>query len=307
MNSTQMLHLIGGIAAGLCTLPFLLGLARLFAVRVEDEESVLVTRFGKLEKTLHEPGWHWLPERVLPWVRTFPVSLRRDFRDFTNIHVNDARGTTVIVDLWLEFRVADPARALFGVEDWDKSLRALVTHAALSILGNREFEHILCDRSELGELVRQDIKAETERWGLEVERVLIRNVSLLPEVAQQVFDTLSAQLERAKAQVEEEGRQQVALLDAQTSAQVASLVAEAKGQYPAAVGRAFSALGQNPRVLKAYNELYALSQVRPHRTVAFHGFEPDEMRAIDAAMLAPANPQDVPALRNGVDERKVEA
>ncbi|WP_331111952.1 hypothetical protein [Archangium sp.] len=49
----------------------------------------------------------------------------------------------------------------FGVEDWDKSLRALVTHAALSILGDREFEHILRDRSEL---VRQDIKAETERW-----------------------------------------------------------------------------------------------------------------------------------------------
>lgn len=287
MSSTEILHLIGGITAGLCTLPFLSGLIRLFSVRVEDEEAILITRFGKLEKTLTRPGWHWVPYRVLPWVRTFPVSLRRDFRDFTNIHVNDARGTTVTVDLWLEFRVADPARALFGVGDWDKSLQALATHAALSILGNRDFEQILCDRSELGELVRQDIKAETKRWGLEVERVLIRNVSLLPEVAQQVFDTLAAQLERAKAEVEEEGRQRVALLEAQTSAQVASLVAEAKGQYPAAVGRAFAALGNNPRVLAAYNELYALSQVRPHRTVAFHGFERNELRALDAAMLVP--------------------
>ncbi|WNG48364.1 hypothetical protein F0U60_32735 [Archangium minus] len=190
--------------------------------------------------------------------------------------------------------------------DWDKSLQALATHAALSILGNRDFEQILCDRSELGELVRQDIKAETERWGLEVERVLIRNVSLLSEVAQQVFDTLAAQLERAKAE-EEEGRQRVALLEAQTSAQVASLVAEAKGQYPAAVGRAFAALGNNPRVLSAYNELYALSQVRPHRTVAFHGFERNELRAMDAAMLVPVG-QEAPAPRNSLDERgKAEA
>lgn len=53
--------------------------------------------------------------------------------------------------------------------------------------------------------------------------------------------------------------------------------------------RAFAALGQRPGVLKAYNELYALSQVRPHRTVAFHGFEPGELRAIDAAMLTSGN------------------
>jgi len=310
MNSSQLLHLICGIAAGLGTIPFLMGLARLFAVQVEDEEVVLVTRFGKLEKRLDRPGWHWLPARVLPWVRTFPVSLARDFRDFTNIHVNDARGTTVIVDLWLEFRVAHPARALFEVEDWDRSLRALVTHAALSILGNRSFEHILCDRSELGELVRQDIQAETERWGLEVERVLIRNVSLLSEVAQQVFGTLAAQLERATAEVEEEGRQRVALLDAQTSAQVATLVAEAKGQYPAAVGRAFSTLGKQPRVLHAYNELYALSQVRPHRTVAFQGFEPDEMRAVDAAMLVSPTQASVEASSpplTALEELKAEA
>ncbi|XXF76588.1 SPFH domain-containing protein [Myxococcaceae bacterium GXIMD 01537] len=307
MNSSELLNLLVGLALGIGALPFVFGVARLFAVQVEDEEAVLVTRFGKLETKLTRPGWHWLPARVLPWVRTFPVSLRRDFRDFTNIHVNDARGTTVIVDLWLEFRVSDPARALFSVEDWDRSLRALATHAALSILGNREFEQILCDRNELGELVRRDIKAETERWGLEVERVLIRNVSLLPEVAQQVFDTLSAQLERAKAEVEEEGRQRVALLEAQTSARVADLVGEAKGQYPAAVGRAFSSLGKNPRVLEAYNTLYALSQVRPHRTVAFHGFEgTNEVRAIDAAMLASPHAE-APALRNGVDERKAEA
>ena len=41
-------------------------------------------------------------------------------------------------------------------------------------------------------------------------------------------------------------------------------------------------------------------------TVAFHGFAPHEMWAIDAAMLA-TNHQEAPALRNVVDERKAEA
>ena len=79
-------------------------------------------------------------------------------------------------------------------------------------------------------------------------------------------------LERAKADVEEDGRLRVALLEAQTSARVAELVAKAKGQYPAAVGRALNELKQNPEVYAAYNELYELSVLKPHRTTAFVGF-----------------------------------
>ncbi|HZH03665.1 MAG TPA: SPFH domain-containing protein [Myxococcaceae bacterium] len=285
MSSSELVHLLGGVALGLGALPFVFGVARLLAEEVEDEEAVLVTRFGRLERSIAVPGWHWMPSRLLPWVRVHHVSLRRDFREFSNIHLNDARGTSVIVDLWLEFRIADPAKALFDVADWDASLQNLVSHSAISILGNRDFQQILCDRTELGELLQQDVKAETARWGLEVDLVLIRNVSLLPEVSRQVFETIAARLERAKANIEEEGRQRVALLEAETSARIAPMLADAKGQYPAAVGRALSALGKEPEVLTAYQELYALSQLRPHRTVAFNGFDGGDLRAVDAAML----------------------
>jgi regulator of protease activity HflC (stomatin/prohibitin superfamily) len=287
MTSSDITHLLGGLALGAAALPFVLGFLKLFTVEVEDEEAVLVTRFGKLERTLAEPGLALLPSRVLPWVKAVPVSLRRDFREFSNIHVNDARGTTVIVDLWLEFRIADPAKALFDVADWDRSLNNLVTHSAISILGNRDFQQILCDRTELGDLLQRDVAQETSRWGLQVDAVLIRNVSLLPEVGSQVLETISARLERAKADIEEEGRQRVALLEAETDARIAAMVAEAKGQYPAAVGKALHALSDSPEVLRAYQELYELSLIRPHRTIAFSGFADGELRGVDAAMLAP--------------------
>ncbi|MBJ6765090.1 SPFH domain-containing protein [Myxococcaceae bacterium JPH2] len=284
MNSPDTLHFLGGLVLGLAALPFLFGILQRLALQVEDEEAVLITRFGRLERVITRPGWHWFFARALPWVKTVPVSLRRDFREFNNIHVNDARGTTVIVDLWLEFRIADPAKALFDVADWDRSLNNLVTHSAISILGNREFQQILCDRNELGDLLQRDVASETARWGLEVDAVLIRNVSLLPEVSNQVLETISARLERAKADIEEEGRQRVALLEAETEAHIAGMVAEAKGQYPSAVGRALSALSHEPEVLVAYQELYELSLIRPHRTIAFSGFN-GELRAVDAAML----------------------
>jgi regulator of protease activity HflC (stomatin/prohibitin superfamily) len=281
----ETLQIVVGVLIGLALIPVAALVFRSVTISVEDEEAVLVTSFGKLVETLKTPGLHVLVTKPMPWVKCTRVSLRRDFRHFKNVHVNDARGTTVIIDLWVEFRVADPAKAIFSVNDWDRALQNLVAHAATSILGSREFREILCDRTELGELLTNDIAKETDAWGVEIELVFIRNVSLLPEVSRQMFETIAARLERAKADIDESGRLDVAQLEADTAKRVASLVAEAKGQYPAAVGRALADISSKPALFDAYNELYELSLVRPHRTVAFRGFANGEIRAADAAMV----------------------
>jgi regulator of protease activity HflC (stomatin/prohibitin superfamily) len=287
VSSTDILQIAICVVAGAAAFPLILFVLRAVAIQVEDEEAVLVTSFGKLVHTFREPGLHFHPSKMLPWTVHTHVSLRRDFRHFKNVHVNDARGTTVIVDLWLEFRVEDPARAIFSVADWNRSLTNLVSHAATSILGSREFRQILNDRTELGTLLQKDISIETKRWGLEIENVFIRNVSLLPEVSRQMFETIAARLERAKAHVDEVGRLQVAQLEADTAMHIADLIAEAKGQYPAAVGRALADVKKRPAVFQAYNELYGLSLIRPHRTVTFRGFKDPELDAGDAAMVVP--------------------
>ncbi len=276
---------VGGILLGLGVLPLLALLVRLFRVEVEDGQTVLVTRFGKLVATLSRPGWHWLFDRAFPWCKTYRVSTASDFRDFPNICINDARGTTVVVDAWLQFRVVDPVKATFQIADWNHSLKALVSHAVITILGNREFKQILTDRNELGQMLQRDISAETARWGIKIELAFIKNISLLPEVSQQLFHAVAARLELAKADIEEHGRQQVAMLHAKTSAKVATLVAQAKGQYPAAVGRAYAKLQKQPAVFEAYRELYELSMMRPQHTIAFKDFVDGDMRAIEAAML----------------------
>jgi regulator of protease activity HflC (stomatin/prohibitin superfamily) len=294
MNSTLILQTIAGFIVAVCITPAIRGLFSMLFVQVEDEHAVLIIKFGKLERTILHPGAHFLPSKALPWVKAVPVSLQRDFRHYKDIHVNDRRGTTVIVDLWIEFRVMDPARALFQVENWERSLQSMLTHSATSILGTQEFHRILENRTELGSTLKQDVMSETTRWGLQIEEVFIRQVSLLPEVSRQMFESVGAKLERARDDVREEGRLRVSLLEAQTSARIAELVAEAKGQYPAAIGRAYEELSKDPEVFTAYRELYDLSLVRPHRTISFQGFAEGEIRPIDAAMVAPPTPESVP-------------
>ena len=285
INTDAMI--VGGFFIGALAVPVITLLVTLLRVEVEDGEVALVTRFGRLTRTLSEPGWHWVLDRATPWVRVRKVSTRRDFRTIDNIQINDARGTTVVVDIWVELRVKDPAKATYAVEDWDSSLRNLISHSVMSILGNREFKQILCDRTELGAQLQHEIAVDTARWGIQIEQVFIKDVSLLPEVALEIFHTIAARLERAKADIEEDGRQRVALLQAVTDAETAALVAEAKGQYALAVGRALEKLRAVPQVKAAYEELYELSLVHPDRMVAFRGFEGDGIRAVDAVMFAP--------------------
>lgn len=285
MTAQDWLSVFGGAAAGAVGATLLALGARGFGVAVEDEHVALVTSFGKLVAKLDKPGLHVLPTKWLPWVSVEHVSLARDFRVIHDLHVNDARGTTVVADLWVELRVIDPEKALFAVEDWDQATQNLVVHAAMSILGSRDFQQILDDRSELGAQLQRDVSAETERWGVKVEQVFVRHVALTPEVSRQVFGTVAARLEQARAVVTEQGRLDAAQLEADTSKQIAALVAEARAQYPLAVGRALARLKASPPVFAAYNALYELAQLRGPRTVAFRGFDGKDVRALDAAML----------------------
>jgi len=279
--------LLTGFLLGSALLPLVALFLSLLHVRVNEREVVLFTRFGRLAKTLTKPGWHLVPDRAMPWAHVHRVSIRREFKNISTVCVNDARGTTVLVDIFLEYRVVDAAKAKFGVIDWERGLTNVVSHAALSVLGNRKFEEILCERGALADELRRETEEETSRWGIRIERVLLRNVALLPETTTQVVRSVAAQLERWKADIEEDGRQRVAMLGARTSAEIATLVGEARAAYPTALGRAFAKVKQTPRVCAAYNELYELSLLHPQRTVAFVGFKEGEMRPVDAAMLTP--------------------
>ncbi len=285
MNSSQVFQLLIGAGAVWGVVGLVVLLFRSVVVDVEDEHVALVTRFGKLTATLSRPGPHLLFDKAMPWVTVKHVSLARDFREVKNLHVNDAGGTTVLADLWIELRIVNPEKALFAVEDWDKATLNVISHAATAALSRRQFSEILRDNSALAATLQKELSQETERWGVKVEQVFLSDVSLLPEVSRQLFGAVAARLDRARVVIEELGRIDVARLESQTALQVAQLVAEAKSQYPLAVGEALAQMKGTAPVLQAYNELYGLNLMRPHRMISFRGFSPHEMRSTDVAML----------------------
>ena len=282
--NTYILNYFLGIIAGVLFIPTLYLIFKSIVIQLENENNDLICRFGKLKKIIKKPGFHFWLDKVMPWTQVIIVSLKKDFRCFEEIHINDCRGTTLIIDIWFEFHIQDPIKAVFQVENLEKFLESILSSSATSVLGTYEFNYILANRHELNEVLKTDIAKELERWGIHIELIFISRLSLLPEVSKQLFETVAAKLEKTKADIEEKGRLDAQLLEAETSSKVASLIAEAKGQYSLCISRAYENLSHNPELFNSYKKLYELSLVKPHRTVVFQGFGIDELTSIEAAM-----------------------
>lgn len=282
--SINSLNYLLGIIAGAMLIPIFIVIFKCFFIQIENETNILICRFGKLIRVIAKPGLQFLPDRMMPWMKLISVSLKKDFRCIEEIHVNDLRGTTLIIDLWYEFKIISPLKAAFHIENVEKFMNSIVISTTTSILGTFEFKYILENREFVNNILQKEIKSQLEKWGLDLEGIFLSRLSLLSEISQQLFDTVSAQLEKTKADIEENGRLAVQLLEAQTTAKIAELITEAKGQYSLSVSEAYQDIRKNSAVFNAYKKLYKLSLQKPHRIVSFQGFDIKDLTSLDAAM-----------------------
>lgn len=236
-----------------------------------ESHEVLQLRFGKLQRRVAEPGLIGAT-RIWPWDRWITVSKQLDERIFRGVESNDSNGTSVQVDLRVTFRIADGERALFAVHDWEEALESSTVHEAAAALAGKDRALFLRCASELSEALTASVRRTMAAYGVEIHEVRIMNVQFRPEVARQMFEAVAAKLEVAKAEYEERGRTDAALLLARTEQRVAELEARAKTESLKAVGRAYHVLRETPEIYEAYTALYQLSQLDPARVVSFDGF-----------------------------------
>lgn len=242
-----------------------------FVVSNPEGHEVLRLRFGKLSGRSSDAGI--VGSRFAPWDRWIIVSRQWDERVFEGVETNDSQGTLVKVDLRVTFRIVDADRAMFAVDDWEAALESTAVHEAAAELAGKDRGLFLRNAPELATALSTSVKDAMADYGIEIHEVRIANVELRPEVTRQMFEAVAAKLEVAKAEYEERGRTDAALLLARTEQQVAELEARAKTESLKAVGRAYQELRARPEVFAAYEDLYRLSQIDPSRVVSFEGFE----------------------------------
>lgn len=259
------LSLIAVVSGGLVLL------FKLITHQVGEQTEAFVLKFGKVTSQLTEPGLYWLPDKIWPWVQVISVSKQTDGRLFKDIQLSDRFGTSIVVDLWVEFKISDAHRALFSVENWEEVLESVVLHSATAILSTFNIDQILKNRLELAARIQASIANESERWGLTLHTAMIQNVGLLPDTQKRMFQSVAAKIERTTALIQEEGRLKVAELEAATSRKIAELNGISRSQNLIELGRFYRSLDR--KTLEKFKEYWELQNTDPKKLVIYSGFE----------------------------------
>ncbi len=281
-NQYIFIGAFGGTIAFLLVTYFVI---RRASVILEPEESALLLAFGRCIEQLNEPGYHFRPALWIPGYRVIRVTRRLDHQLIRDVHVNDAAGTTLRLDVWMDFKVTDAHKSVFAVEDWHEAMTQLVPHAMMNQAGKVRLENLLADRESVALAVLQEIREDSSQWGISVESLYIQDVRVLSEISRQLFNRVAAQIEMKKARIEEQGRIDVQTLEAETEVRVSKLQAQAKSVHPLAVSRAYATMDKKEGVLTGFQELHHLSLLPPGRVISFVGFGKGEVRALDTMMI----------------------
>src|SRR5690242_19037774 len=191
---------------------------------VRQIERGVVFRLGRAQPAIRRPGLTMLipivdkMTKVNVQVVTMPVPAQEGItRD----------NVTVRVDAVVYFRVVDPWRAAVVVEDYKFAVLQVAQTSLRSIIGKSELDDLLSNREKLNEGLEFMMDSPAAGWGVEIDRVEIKDVAL-PE-------TMKRSMSR-QAEAERERRSRVITADGELQAsEKLSQAALAMSANPAAL------------------------------------------------------------------------
>jgi regulator of protease activity HflC (stomatin/prohibitin superfamily) len=191
---------------------------------VKQYERGVVFRLGRLRPRVREPGF----TLVVPFVdRLHKVNLQIVTMPVPAQEGITRDNVTVRVDAVVYFKVVDAADALVKVEDYRFAVSQTAQTSLRSIIGKSDLDDLLSNREQLNQGLELMIDSPAIGWGVQIDRVEIKDVSL-PE-------TMKRSMAR-QAEADRERRARVINADAelQASKKLAEAAKEMSGQ-PAAL------------------------------------------------------------------------
>lgn len=178
-----------------CTFP----LSLIYCVKIVREyERAVLFRLGMLrKKETVGPGMFF----ILPCLDEIQViDLRTVSFDVPKQEVLTKDSVTVYVDAVVYYNIQKPLDAVCKVENFDKSTRLLAATTLRTILGTKNLTELLSDREAISKAIVDQIDGPTDRWGIEVERLEIKDV-ILPQNLQRAMAAEAEATREARAKV----------------------------------------------------------------------------------------------------------
>ncbi|MEU5661762.1 slipin family protein [Streptomyces longwoodensis] len=177
------------VAVGAGGVAYLLAGARV----VKQYERGVVFRLGRVVGDVRSPGF----TTVIPAVdRLRKVNLQIVTMPIPAQEGITRDNVTVRVDAVVYFRVVDAAAAIVNVEDYRFAVSQMAQTSLRSIIGKSELDDLLSNREKLNEGLELMIDSPAIGWGVQIDRVEIKDVSLPESMKRSMARQAEADRER---------------------------------------------------------------------------------------------------------------
>jgi regulator of protease activity HflC (stomatin/prohibitin superfamily) len=149
------------------------------------------------------------------------VSLRIVAMDIPPQDVITRDNVSIKVNAVLYMRVSNPELAIIEIEDYLYATSQLAQTTLRSVLGEAELDELLADREKINAILQKIVEQRTDRWGVEVSAVEVKDVDLPVEMKRAMARQAEAERERRAKVIAAEGEFQAAGKLSQAAAVIA--------------------------------------------------------------------------------------
>ena len=178
---------------------------------VQPYEQAIYMRLGKFVRVLNQ-GLNIVCPLINQVVK---LDLRTEVLDVPKQEVITKDNSPVSVDAVIYIKVTDPKNAFFEVTNYRLATVNLAQTTLRSIIGEMELDQILSSRERINVSLRDILDENTDKWGVKIEAVEIREVDPARKVKDSMEEQTSAERKRRAAILEADGQKRAAILEAE--------------------------------------------------------------------------------------------
>lgn len=255
---------------GFVVLAALLGLAS--AIRIVPEyQRLVVFRLGRCIGA-KGPGIVLLYPVVDRGVK---VDLREQVREIPHQTSITQDNAAISVDFIWYYKILDPTESVLQVGNFEAAAQGMATTTLRAVIGGITLDDVLSKREHINNLLRARLDEVTERWGVKVTNVEIREITPPREISDAMNRQMSAERNRRAIVTESTGTREAAINVAEGEKQAAILRAEGEKQSAIlrAEGERESSILRAQGFSEALAQIYSVAQTVDPKTMTLQYFE----------------------------------
>ncbi len=213
---------------------------------------------------------------LIPFIdRGVRVDLREQVREIPHQTAITEDNASISIDFIWYYKIVDPVESVLQVGNFEAAAQGMATTTLRAVIGGIQLDEVLVEREHINNMLRARLDEVTERWGVKVSNVEIREIIPPREIQDAMNRQMTAERVRRALVTESTGERDAAINVAEGQKQAAIL--EAEGKKQAAILEAEGAKEAQKLRAEGYasalERIFQVAQTLDQKTMTLQYFE----------------------------------